>query len=88
MCQVRDDQIRAVTTPVGRAQAAAWSGLRECRTALLESRVWSLESQIYLGVAGSTHADRVEKLAEKIAHALEYCEAAILFIQADEPEGA
>jgi hypothetical protein len=65
---------------VERAEAAAWAGLSECRTALLEARVWALESQIYLGVAGSSHTVYAEKLAQKTADALECCEALLFWL--------
>lgn len=58
-----------------RTEAAAWAGLRECRTDLLAARVWALEAQIRLVVAGSTQAERASELSEKIADAIEHCEA-------------
>jgi spore coat polysaccharide biosynthesis predicted glycosyltransferase SpsG len=63
--------------PVERAAVAAWSALTECRTALLESRIWALEAQIYLGVAGSHHTAAAEKFADKTADVLESCEAVL-----------
>jgi hypothetical protein len=48
-------EISPVSTAVERAQAAAWSGLCECRTDLLAARVWALEAQIRLMVTGSVH---------------------------------
>jgi hypothetical protein len=73
-------EISPVSTPVERAAAAAWSGLRECRTDLLASRVWALEAQIRLTVTGSAHAEGAEKLAEQIADALEQCEVMIFLL--------
>lgn len=74
--------------PAERAQAAAWSGLSDCRTDLLAARVWALEAQIRLGVTGSAHAQRASELSEKIADAVEHCETAILHLQADGREGS
>jgi hypothetical protein len=80
MCSRGDDEIRIMITPVERAAVAAWSALTECRTALLESRVWALEAQIYLGVAGSRHTAAAEKFAQKTADVLESCEAMVFWL--------
>lgn len=72
---------------VERAEAAAWAGLRECRTDLLGARVWALEAQIRLTVAGSPSVVLAEKLAEMIADAVEHCEAVTLHLASDGHEG-
>jgi hypothetical protein len=69
-----------LTTPIERAHAAAWAGLTECRTDLLAGRVWALEAQIRLMVTGSVHAQAAEKLADKIAEAIENCEAMLFWL--------
>jgi hypothetical protein len=72
---------------VEQAEAAAWAGLRECRTDLLGARVWALEAQIRLTVAGSAFAVHAEMLAEKIADAVEHCETVTLQLASDGHEG-
>jgi hypothetical protein len=71
---------------VERAEAAAWSGLTECRTDLLAAMVAALEAQVSLLVAGSPHAQAAEKLARKIADALECCEAVTFWLGGDTHE--
>jgi hypothetical protein len=73
-------------SPIERAQVVAWSGLREARTVLLESRVHVLQSQIALGVVGEPHTADVERLANKVADALECCEAILFWLGGGEHE--
>ncbi|MBO0882752.1 MAG: hypothetical protein J2P17_20945, partial [Mycobacterium sp.] len=83
-----DDAFEAVElrTPNERAAAAAWAGLRECRTDLLAARVWALEAQIMLGAVGSAHTKAAEKLADKTADCLECCEAVLFWLGGGEHE--